>query len=199
MRAVNRPLLGKSSLPRIVGIAFLFWAATAIVSPAQTLTTLHNFAGQPNGGAIPYAKLVRGTDGNFYGTTHSGGTDNDGTVFKMTPSGTLTVLHSFTAQGDGTEPSAGLIQASDGNFYGTTGGDSSGNCAAGDCGTVFKITPSGTLTTLYIFRPGQGDGGYPRDALVQASDGNFYGTTSSGGTSDVVAAARSSKSPPAAP
>ena len=161
---------------------FLSCVALTIVAPAQTLTTLHNFAGKPSDGAIPYAKLVRGTDGNFYGTTHSGGADNDGTVFKMTSSGTVTILHSFTGQGDGTEPSAGLIQASDGNFYGTTNGDSSGSCAAGNCGTVFKITSSGTLTTLHIFRPGQGDGGYPQDALFQASDGNFYGTTYSGGT-----------------
>jgi len=157
-------------------------AASAMVAPAQTLTTIHNFAGKPNDGSIPYAKLVRGTDGNFYGTTHRGGANDDGTVFKMTPSGTVTRLHSFTAQGDGTEPAAGLIQAKDGNFYGTTNGDTSGSCSAGNCGTVFKITAGGTLTTLHTFRPGQGDGGYPQDALVQASDGNFYGTTYSGGT-----------------
>ncbi|HZP24553.1 MAG TPA: choice-of-anchor tandem repeat GloVer-containing protein [Terriglobales bacterium] len=153
----------------------------AIASPAQTLTTLHNFTGQPNDGSIPYTKLVQGADGNFYGTTNHGGANNDGTIFKMTPGGTVTILHSFTAQGDGTQPGAGLIQASDGNFYGTTGGDSSGNCRAGDCGTVFKITPSGTLTTLATFN-GQGGPEYPHDALIQASDGNFYVTSYAGGT-----------------
>ena len=171
-----------SSCGKVFAIV-LFCAATTLASSAQTLTTLHNFAGQPSDGAVPYAKLVRGTDGNFYGTTHSGGTNGDGTVFKMTPSGTVTILHSFTAQGDGTNPAAGLIQARDGNFYGTTNGNSSGQCAAGNCGTVFKITPGGSFTTLHIFRPGQNDGGYPEDALIQASDGNFYGTTYGGGSS----------------
>src|SRR5579871_6839543 len=165
----------------ILCATFVLLAATAVASSAQTLTTLHNFAGQPNDGSIPYTKLVQGADGNFYGTTNHGGANNDGTIFKMTPGGTVTILHSFTAQGDGTQPGAGLIQASDGNFYGTTGGDSSGNCRAGDCGTVFKITPSGTLTTLATFN-GQGGPEYPHDALLQASDGNFYGTSYAGGT-----------------
>ena len=107
---------------------------------------------------------MQGADGNFYGTTSSGGfancTDGCGTIFKITPSGTLTTLYRFCAQSncpDGYNP-WGLMQARDGNFYGTTGhGGASGNsCAEFGCGTIFKITPSGTLTTLYSFCPNGG-------------------------------------------
>ena len=156
-------------------VILIFCAATAIASQAQTLTTLHNFAGQPSDGRQPYVGLVKGTDGNFYGTTEFGGANNKGTVFKITPSGILTILHSFTGS-DGQDPTAGLIQASDGNFYGTTsiGGNGPG-------GTVFRITPGGTLTTLVTFN-GQGGPEFPYSGVIQATDGNFYGTTPQGGT-----------------
>ncbi len=89
-----------------------------------------------------------GSDGNFYGITSSGGTNNGGTVFRMTPNGVLTNLHLFTGAPDGHEPVA-LVQGSDGNFYGTTRqGGSSTHCSGG-CGTIFRITPSGTLSNLY--------------------------------------------------
>ena len=123
----------------------------------------------------PEAGLVQGSDGNFYGTTYVGGANGDGTVFKTTPSGTLTTLYSF-AGSDGDTPVAGLVQSRDGNFYGTT---SAGG--VNDGGTVFKITPSGTLTTLYSFAGNGSDGANPFAELVQGSDGNFYGTTLSGG------------------
>ncbi len=148
----------------------------AVASPAQTLTTLHSFAGQPNDGANPDAGLVQGSDGNFYGTTYSGGANNKGTVFTITPNGSVTILHSFTGS-DGREPTAGLIQASDGNLYGTTSFDGTG----GPGGTVFKITPNGTLTTLATFN-GQGGPEFPYAGLIQGRDGNFYGTTTAGGT-----------------
>ena len=158
-------------LLKMVCIVFGFCAATAIASPAQILTTLHNFAGPPSDGADPYAGLVQASDGNFYGTTPQGGASDNcsggcGTIFKITASGALTTLHSFDGS-DGSFPYGGLVQATDGNFYGTTGG-----------GTVFKITPSGTLTTLYRFNGSDGSG---PDGLVQANDGNFYGTTGGGG------------------
>jgi len=107
-----------------------------------------------------------------------------GTIFKITTTGTLTTLHSFDLT-DGAGPE-GLVQASDGNFYGTTnsGGFSSSNCSngnvSGTCGTVFKMTPTGALTTLHIFS--YTDRGNPGAAPIQASDGNFYVTTSDGGT-----------------
>ena len=150
------------------------------ITRSGTLTTLHTFNGTD--GKNPQAGLVLATDGNFYGTTYSGGTSNNcsggcGTVFKMTPGGSLTSLHSFSGT-DGYDVQAGLVEGSDGNFYGTTvpGG-------AHNDGVVFKITPSGTLTVLYSFcsQTGCTDGAYPRAALIQATDGNFYGTTFQGG------------------
>jgi uncharacterized repeat protein (TIGR03803 family) len=115
-----------------VSLLCAFCAATAIASPAQTLTTLANFDGSD--GNAPRSNLVQATDGNFYGTTifgGSGGCDsgaNCGTVFKITPSGTLTTLYQFSGT-DGALPNAGLVQGSDGNFYGTTveGGAHDGN------------------------------------------------------------------------
>jgi len=164
-------------------------AQTYIVnaSPAQILTTLYSFCSQDNcaDGAGPYAGLVQSTDGNFYGITWVGGAYNQGTVFKITFSGTLSTLYSFCSQAncaDGANPAGGLVQANDGNFYGTTadGGDRS-NCYPG-CGTVFKITSGGTLTTLHSFDGT--DGSYPTAGLVQSTDGNIYGTTDYGGASD---------------
>jgi len=155
------------------------------ITPRGTLTTLYSFCAQPNctDGSGSTAALVQGTDNNFYGTTNTGGTNNRGTVFKITAGGTLTTLYSFCAQPsctDGSDPWAGLIQATDGNFYGTTV-----NGGTYDEGTVFRITPSGKLRTLYSF-DWDGDfhyedGAGPFAGLIQASDGNLYGTTVFGG------------------
>jgi uncharacterized repeat protein (TIGR03803 family) len=143
---------------------------------AQTFTTLLSFD-QTNGGN-PAAALIEAKDGNFYGTTSTNGANEAGTVFRITPNGSLTTLHNFCSQTgclDGSEPEAGLIQASDGNFYGTT------EIGTGTTkyGTVFKITPAGTLTTLHTFS--NTDGSQPVAALVQGTDGNLYGTASRGG------------------
>ena len=164
----------------MVCILFVFCAATAIASPADTSITLY-FFGEWDG-KYPAAGLVQASDGNFYGTTSLGGDHGWGTVFKITPRGTLTILHSFDGF-DGGEPLASLVQASDGNFYGTTAAGGANCVPHNGCGTVFKITPGGTLTTLYTFcsQSGCADGAYPEAGLVQASDGNFYGTTGSGG------------------
>jgi uncharacterized repeat protein (TIGR03803 family) len=158
--------------------------ATAISLPAQTLTTLHAFAGYPNDGSAPNAGLMQATDGNFYGTTYAGGTSGNcqggcGTVFRIAPGGTLTTLHSFDFY-DGASPSAALVQGTDGNIYGTTYGGGANQYY----GTVFKITPSGTFTSLYSFcaQANCADGSMPYAGLVRASDGNFYGTTLEGGS-----------------
>ncbi len=148
------------------------------VTPAGALTTLYSFNSTDNVRPFP-SGLVQGTDGNFYGITQYGGGSSNcssgcGTVFQISPSGTLTTLHSFD-QTDGQAPVAGLVEGADGNFYGTTqyGGGSS-NCSSG-CGTVFQISPTGTLTTFYNFN--STDGAVPFAGLIQATDGNFYGTT----------------------
>src|ERR1700733_6586941 len=150
------------------------------ITPSGTQTTLHTFGGSD--GSQPLAGLVQANNGDFYGTTYMGGSEGKGEVFKITASGALTRVHSFCSQSgctDGENPFAGLIQGIDGNLYGTTFG---GGTAKG-FGTVFKITPSGTLTTLHSFCTQSvcPDGQFPQTGLVQAANGNLYGTTISGG------------------
>jgi uncharacterized repeat protein (TIGR03803 family) len=152
------------------------------ITPTGKLKTLYSFCPQGGkvctDGAAPYAALIQASDGNFYGTTGKGGANNDGTIFKITPSGTLTTLHGFDGT-DGATPLAGLVQATNGNFYGVTiaGG-------ANNDGTIFKITTGGTLTILHSFcsQNNCADGGYAEGTLVQGTDGSFYGTTYLGGT-----------------
>jgi uncharacterized repeat protein (TIGR03803 family) len=152
------------------------------ITPSGTLTTLYSFCAQSGctDGSYPSAGLVQATNGNLYGTTAGGGANGYGTVFEITPSGTLTTLYSFCSQDgctDGDTAEGGLVQATNGKFYGTTAGGAYGY------GTVFNITPSGTLTTLYSSceKSQCTDGAAPGAGLVQATDGNFYGTTYYGG------------------
>ena len=142
--------------------------------PHKTFKTLHNF--NNTDAALPWATMVQGNDGNFYGTTQNGGNPvcdlGCGTIFKITPNGKLTT---FKFDGtNGSQPIAGLVQTANGDFYGVT---TSGGAYA--LGTVFKFTPNGGLTTLYSFSSNTGYGAL--GGLVLASDGNFYGTASSGG------------------
>jgi uncharacterized repeat protein (TIGR03803 family) len=150
------------------------YGTTFRISPGGSLTTLHSFSGGPSEGAYPEAELVQATNGAFYGTTYAGGVYGNGTVFQFSPSGVLTTLYSFTALSDGGNPEGGLVQGSDGNFYGTTPGGGIG------AGTVFRISPSGSFTNLWSFNGIDGNNSYA--ALVQGSDGNFYGATRAGGT-----------------
>ncbi len=137
------------------------------------LTSLASF-NYTNGGSLPYAGLTLTPDGNFLGTTYEGGAYGFGTVFQISPAGAVTVVYSFTGGSDGSHPAAGLIQGSDGNFYGTTayGG-------AYDDGTVFRLAPDGALVSLAQF-DGY-DGANPQAALTLGADGNLYGTTENGG------------------
>jgi uncharacterized repeat protein (TIGR03803 family) len=156
------------------------------MTPAGKLTKLHKFTGPD--GAGPTSALVQASNGNFYGTTQAGGTNSGGTVFQITPAGKLTTLYSFCSKSectDGADPSAGLIQATDGNLYGTTfsGGSNDTSCNGG-CGTIFRITTAGALTTLYNFcsKSGCVDGSQPQEGLVQHTNGALYGMTYYGGT-----------------
>jgi uncharacterized repeat protein (TIGR03803 family) len=180
---------------RIYCLIFVFCAAAATTAPAQNISysTVASFNG--TNGARPYLMaLVQGSDGNLYGTTWEGGSYSYGTVFSVTPGGTLTALYSFCSDSpscpDGYYPYAGLVQGSDGNFYGTAtwgGAYGNNNCAyygQNPCGAVFKITPTGAFTLLYSFCalgfpcP---DGDAPYTPLVPGGDSNFYGTTGGGG------------------
>jgi uncharacterized repeat protein (TIGR03803 family) len=207
------------------------------ITPTGQFITLHSFCSRTAcaDGQNPYAALIQASDGNLYGTTLSGGSHGDGTVFKISHNGAFSTLYSFCSRSgctDGEFPQTGLVQASNGNLYGTTilgGAYGSGTifqltlsgtlttlynvCSQSGCpdgnylyagliqakdgdlygimqvggahgsGTVFKITLSGTLTTLYNFcsQPACADGQYPAAALVQATNGNLYGTTADGG------------------
>jgi uncharacterized repeat protein (TIGR03803 family) len=150
------------------------------LTPAGVLTTVYSFCSKTNctDGAEPYGSLVQGTDGDLYGTTYQGGSSNYGTVFKVTTAGKLTTLHNFDDTNDGANPYDTLIQAANGDFYGTTyqGGSANG-------GTVFQITSSGAFTVLHTFcQTSCADGENPYAGVIQAANGDFYGTTSSGGT-----------------
>jgi uncharacterized repeat protein (TIGR03803 family) len=151
------------------------------ITPSGVLTTLYNFCSLPNcaDGRNPASSLAQAPNGDLYGTTNFGGVNREGTVFKITPAGTLTTLHSFN-QTDGYIPNGLLAQAPNGNFYGTTLNGGSNDTCTGGCGTVFKITPLGALVTVHSFAGS--DGSFPIAGVVLASDGNFYGTTNFGGT-----------------
>ncbi len=229
MRIVEIVLAKLHNRKKFCGIA-LFCTLTAMASQAQTLTTLATFNGA--NGSQPLG-IIQGFDGNFYGTTLNGGTQNEGTAFKITPGGVLTTLHSFCLTGclGGWWPEGRLTQAGNGDFYGPTdtGGTFGGgviyrmtsagaymvlynfcsqpNCADGigpisviqagngrlygttygyrtnstDLGTVFELSLGGSLTTLHTFTGP--DGSNPIGAMLQASNGNLYGTTSEGGSS----------------
>jgi uncharacterized repeat protein (TIGR03803 family) len=210
-----------------VGGANLGYGTVFRLDPSGDLSVLHSFEGDTDG-AHPRSELLMGSDGNFYGTTDEGGSNNAGTVFKIDASGNFNILHDFDGGSEGMTPEAPLIQGSDGKFYGITvsGGnsgagivfqiDASGNFSvlhhfdggaggaaprgeliqgndgsfygttyyggSNNAGTIFKLTSSGNFTVLHSFDGGSG-GAYSLAGLVQASDGNFYGTTSAGGSS----------------
>jgi uncharacterized repeat protein (TIGR03803 family) len=154
-----------------VGVALcVALLAVCSVAGAQPAIQMMHVLDPATEGYSPQAPLIQGNDGNFYGTIQFGGPFATGTIFKMTPAGVVTILHAFSPDwSEGGSPVAGLLQAADGNFYGT----------AGD--TVFRITPGGVFTLLHTFAGGPNDGGEVDASLIQAADGKFYGTTKSGG------------------
>ena len=172
------------------GTVFRTTLGTVQVNP---IVAIYSFGAQSGDPTAPEFSLVEGADGNLYGTSSLGGSPNAlcpqgcGTVFKVTPAGTETVLHSFGASGtDGQRPSGSLLLGSDGNLYGvTSSGGSNADCKnPKGCGTLYRITPSGVETVLYSFGTTAGDGINPSGALIQASDGHLYGTSFYGGTAN---------------
>lgn len=156
------------------------------MTPRGAVTVLYKFCSLTNcdDGAFPSGPVAQAADGNFYGTTIGGGTYNDGTVFKVTTAGKLTTIHSFDymATGNvGSYTSGGLILANDGNLYGTNAYGGQG-CVSG-CGTLFKMTTAGVLTTDYEFKGGT-DGSLAW-GVAQDTSGVFYGTTPAGGTHNI--------------
>jgi len=146
------------------------------VATNGSLTTLMSFNG--TNGEWPMAALTLGSDGRFYGTTDGGGAYSEGTVFAITTNGALSTLASFNGS-NGSSPQAALALGPDGNFYGTA---SAGSVGSSYYGTVFKVTPAGTLTTLAYFD--RTNGANPHSGLTLGPDGNFYGTTYFGGSNN---------------
>jgi uncharacterized repeat protein (TIGR03803 family) len=156
------------------------------ITKAGVFSTLYTFCTAANcsDGELPQGELVQGRDGRFYGTTEGSGNVGNGTAFAITSTGGFTTLHTFcgfSGCGDGAYPYAGLALGPDGNFYGTN--HSSGT---NDWGTFFQMTPGGAVTTLYNFCVFSSctDGGYPGSGVILAADGDYYGTTTEGGTSN---------------
>src|SRR5580692_10466664 len=151
------------------------------VTTSGKVTTIYSFCAQPRctDGADPVEALVRGSDGNFYGTTPFGGTSNLGTIFKISTKGVFTKLHDFSST-DGAQVWGTLIQSGS-SFLGTTAAGGSSSACSGGCGTIFKVTTAGVVTTLHSFD--SLDGASPVAGLIQGTDGNFYGTTLLGGSS----------------
>jgi uncharacterized repeat protein (TIGR03803 family) len=166
------------------------------ISPGGAYSVLYSFRDYGMDGSNVEAPVIEGSDGNFYGTTFAGGAFASGAIFKVTPAGAETILYSFCSGGglcaDGQSPNSGLLEGSDGNFYGLTpngGAYPSGNAG----GTLFRITPAGDYTLLHSFCGIQIyapciDGGNPQGALILGSDGNFYGATRGGGANGTGAA-----------
>jgi uncharacterized repeat protein (TIGR03803 family) len=160
-------------------------ALATVNSKAQTFTTLATL--KTTQGSSPFSPLVQGRDGNFYGTAHNGGTHGWGSVFRVTPSGSVTVLYNFCAQtscADGAVPGP-IILATDGNFYGVTsagGNFCSPTSNPPGCGTAFKISPKGAFNVIHSF---DGTDGVAPNGLIEGADRNFYGTAFTGGSSAI--------------
>jgi uncharacterized repeat protein (TIGR03803 family) len=182
---------GQPYAPPIQGFDGSFYGTTAGTNSGfgQTYGTIYRFSAPESSmmavlytfdkqhGAVPYAPLVQGTDGNFYGVTSAGGDLNLGIIFSITPEAKFQVLYNFDGV-HGAQPYGPLMEGSDGNFYGTTFAGGSHNS-----GVIFRITPGGAFKVLHAFSGSTG-GYYPAGGLVQGDDGNFYGTTRSGGSAD---------------
>lgn len=153
------------------------------LTPSAQYTALYSFTGGASDGGSPAAGLIEGPDGALYGTTTLGGSSGLGTIFRFTSAG-LSTLHSFDPNADGNSPYAALSIANDGNLYGILAqGPYDPNTDNYSGGSIFSITSSGAYTNLYQFPEDDSLGSFATARLLQASDGNFYGVTSSGGTS----------------
>jgi uncharacterized repeat protein (TIGR03803 family) len=174
----RRPIQSCFAIAAAFVCIFLLSAQTA---SAQTFSVVYSFFDSSSDASTPVpAHLVQDTAGNFYGLAEFGGSHDKGAIYKIDPSGTETVLYSFTGGADGGSPQAGLYLDSDGTLYGLTdsGGDTSCSLSTSGCGTIFKFDTSGTLTTLHTFKNGA-DGAYPLGNLISVN-GALYGVAEDG-------------------
>ncbi len=151
------------------------------ITTGGTFDSLHTFTDSATNGFGPRNRIVQTSDGTFYGITVTEGANNYGSVFSITTAGTPTTIYSFANGADQKYPAGGVIQGSDGNFYGTTSDYIVDSGPQGGYGVVYKVTPAGKITILHTFD--QTDGESPTGPLVEGADGDFYGTTTLGGSS----------------
>ena len=171
----NNALYGTTLSGGTTGAGTVFRISTS----GSGFKTLYSFTGQ-NDGSNPGSGVIQDSQGNLYGTTEDGGMFLSGTLFRLSKSRKLTVLHSFTnINNDGAYPLGTLLQDASGNLYGTTSGGGGPN----NFGTVFKIGSKGKFTQLHSFDGGIPDGEGPQGDLARDSSGNLYGTTTYGGNS----------------
>jgi uncharacterized repeat protein (TIGR03803 family) len=175
LRMPARALSGLSAFVAACALASFLLVVASAGSAQTTLITLHTFTGSGSDGAYSYARLVRDSAGNLYGTTAGGGAFNHGTVFRVDASGNETVLYSFSGGEDGSNPRSGLLLDTAGNLYGITAG---GGIFPGQ-GVIFKLAPDGEETVLHALTTAEGTGS--GSGLIVDPSGNFYGTTESGG------------------
>jgi len=183
VQAANGGLYGIASGGGTSGFGTLFE-----ITPKGSLTTLFDFCSQANCyyDQAPYTGLVQARNGKLYGMTTNGGSYGHGSIFEVTPAGAQAILYNFcpvSGCADGSTPEGELVQAPNGDLYGTTEQGGLNCSSSGGCGTIFRITPGGSMTTVYQFcsQPSCVDGETPVAGLVLAANGNFYGTTYSGG------------------
>jgi uncharacterized repeat protein (TIGR03803 family) len=174
LRASDGSFYGTSAGGGVSGAGTIFRVWTD-----GTFAVVYAFTGADDGGS-PYAGLVQGSDGNFYGTTYAGGSSGAGTIFQLTPTGVLTVRYSFTGGADGAYPYAGVVMATDASLFGVA---SQG--AANGQGSIFRLELNGTFAVIHSFATDASDGAYPLGGLTQAADGSYFGTTVFGGAANV--------------
>ena len=158
------------------------------LNAAGTFTIQHDFAGGTDGATPGSGTLLLDAAGNLYGSTYGGGTAQQGTVYKLAPTGAKTILHNFTGKADGGSPQGqGMVMDAAGNLYGTTSFGGNLKCQPPfGCGVIFRISPAGKMMVLHRFQGGVADGASPAQGLFQDAAGNIFGTTIFGGGGTAV-------------
>ena len=165
-----------SVLPQLWLIALMLWLPTLNTQADVTFEELYPFQISPQS---PAGELIQDTNGDFYGTAQYGGAFQKGAIYRITPTGAFTTLHSFDNT-NGYSADGALVKNIDGNFYGTTySGGTNNSGAITTYGTIFRMTPAGALKTLFCFA--NTNGANPVGTLIHDADGNLYGTTVNGG------------------
>lgn len=159
------------------------WCGAVIkMTPSGKVTLLHDFNGAPLDGQAPSGPLIQSPDGSLYGVTISGGEHNKGTVYRLSATGQMTILHSFGPTSADYHPLGRLLRTNDGTLYGAAQGGPNNCIRSGTrCGIIFRISNDRDFSVIYAFREQQGEGAVPNGSLIDGRDGFFYGTTGGGG------------------